>query len=503
MTDAKATERILSGRLPLEVLRFGAPVALGMGLQVTFNLVDAYIVSRLTPEVAGPALGALGICDQLSAMGTIVSYGITTASTAMIARAAGRGDREAVRRIVWQSLIAVGGLSIAFGLVAVLFAGPLVAGAVGAKGAVAELGAAYLRVNSGLAFTGFFLLQLTSIQRALGSAKTPMVLLLGSNLVNVFLAVLLVYGSGPAPPVFAWGPPIARLLHIPRLELVGAAWATAAARLISLVPVVIVLARRFDVLPRVGSRGPDWTALRNIWRIGWPSSAQFVVRIFALLITLSVVARAFTTPEDQSASTALGVALRLETLALFVSVGWGSAAQTFVGQNLGAGNRDRALASVRWAATYNGIFMAGLAVLYLLASPAVIGFFDDHPRVIDVAVEYLRIVGLSYVGLGTGVVLGSAISGAGATRTTLVADLAVVLLVQLPACALAVLTPGASLFRLWLAVAGAYVITGAVFAFVFYRVPWTRAMTKLEFAGRSAAERESGAPPAPVIPPPV
>src|SRR5829696_2066532 len=121
MTDAKATDRILSGRLPFEVLRFGAPVALGMGLQVTFNLVDAYIVSRLTPEVAGPALGALGICDQLSAMGTIVSYGITTASTAMIARAAGRGDREAVRRIVWQSLIAVGALSIAFGLVALLF----------------------------------------------------------------------------------------------------------------------------------------------------------------------------------------------------------------------------------------------------------------------------------------------------------------------------------------------------------------------------------------------
>ena len=65
--------RILHGKLPLEVLRFGAPLALGMGLQTTFNLVDAYLISRLPPEVSGPALGAIGICDQLAALGTIVS----------------------------------------------------------------------------------------------------------------------------------------------------------------------------------------------------------------------------------------------------------------------------------------------------------------------------------------------------------------------------------------------------------------------------------------------
>ena len=53
--DAAATKRILEGRLPLEMARFGVPVALGMGLQVTFNLVDAYLVSRLQPEVAGRA----------------------------------------------------------------------------------------------------------------------------------------------------------------------------------------------------------------------------------------------------------------------------------------------------------------------------------------------------------------------------------------------------------------------------------------------------------------
>ena len=39
--------RILSGPVALETLRFGLPLAVGMGLQTAFNLVDAYIVSRL------------------------------------------------------------------------------------------------------------------------------------------------------------------------------------------------------------------------------------------------------------------------------------------------------------------------------------------------------------------------------------------------------------------------------------------------------------------------
>ena len=62
-------------------------------------------------------------------------------------------------------------VSIVFGLVSIAFAGPILGGVVGAKGDVAKLGAEYLRVNSGGAFSIFFLLQLTAVQRALGSSK--------------------------------------------------------------------------------------------------------------------------------------------------------------------------------------------------------------------------------------------------------------------------------------------------------------------------------------------
>ena len=106
MIDQSAL-RIQTGPLAREVARFGAPLAIGMGLQVTFNLVDAYLISRLEPELAGPGLGAIGICDQVAALGTIVSYGLSIATAAIVSRKQGSGDQLAMRRVAWQSLIFV------------------------------------------------------------------------------------------------------------------------------------------------------------------------------------------------------------------------------------------------------------------------------------------------------------------------------------------------------------------------------------------------------------
>lgn len=484
--------RILQGSLPKEMLRFGAPVAVGMGLQVTFNLVDAYVIARLEPEIAGPALGALGICDQLSAIGTIVSFGLTTASTAMIAQAHGRGDKAAVRRIVWQSLLAVAGLSILFGAAAILFAEPILHGVVGAKGAVATLGSSYLRVNSGGSFSIFFLLQLTAIQRALGSAKTPAALLVGSNVLNLLLAVLLVYGSGPAPPVFAWATPIAAALHIPRLELLGAAWATVIARTVFLVPVVINLVRRFDVFEPKGKRGPDKGTLLSIWTLAWPSSTQLVVRMSAMVVTHSLVARAFTTEADQTASTALGLVLRLETMALFVAMGWGSAAQTFVGQCIGAEQPARAVKSGWYAAAYCTAFMLAITLAYQRWGLSIVAFFNDDERVIVASLGYVAVVAWSYLALGAGVVLGSAITGSGATRTTLLTDVAIVIGFQIPACVLAVVLPGATLDRLWSALAATYALSGVAYVVVFKVAPWIRAAEQMHAKRR--AEDDAAAP---------
>ena len=461
-------ERILEGPLGFEVARFGAPIAVGMGLQTLFNLVDAYLIGHLEPEVAHSALGAIGICDQLAALGTIISYGLTVATTALVSRRHGQGDTAGVKHIAWQSLLVVLGLSAVLGLIGTLGASVLVRDVIGAKGKVAELGTDYLRVLMGGSFSIFLLLHLTSLMRALGSSKTPVSLLIAANALNLVLAVLFVYGPGPAPAPLAWGPPIANAHGIPRKELQGAAWATLIARCIALVPAAIVLMRRFQLFGRDG-RGPaDRPVMRNVVGLAWPSSAQLVLRVAGMLFVQSLGARAFTTDTDQTITTALGIAFRLETMALFVALGWGSASQTFVGQNLGAGKPARAIASGYYAAIYNAAMMAILAVVYRTSGASVVEFFDSDPGVVATALTYFSWVGFSYIGLGIGIVLGSAVQGAGATRRALVLDGGIVLLLQLPACLFVGFADGAAFHHLAMVVAVTYVAF-AVVHLVHYR----------------------------------
>src|SRR5262249_35853796 len=167
-----ATDRILRGPLAWEVARFGTPLAVGMALQTTFNLVDAYLLAQLPRDEVGAAVGAIGICDQVAALGTIISFGVSTAAAAILANRKGAGDEEGVQQATWQSLLLIGALSVVLGVVGGLGASFLVHDLIGAKGAVADVATSYLRVAMLGSFSIYFLLQLTNIQRALGSAKT-------------------------------------------------------------------------------------------------------------------------------------------------------------------------------------------------------------------------------------------------------------------------------------------------------------------------------------------
>jgi putative MATE family efflux protein len=447
--------------------RFGAPLALGMGLQTAFNLVDAFVISRLGGATTGPALGAIGICDQLAALGTIVSYGLSVATATLISRKVGERHTDAVKDIAWQSLLVIAALSLFFGLFGGFGADFVLRRVVGAKGEVANLGVPYLRVMLGGSFTIFLLMHLVSVQRALGSSKTPVGLLVASNVLNLILAVVMVYGPGDSPAVFSWGRPIAAALGIPRMGLMGAAWATLIARFIVLIPLVAILMKRFGLFR--GRVAPHRETIASIVRLGWPSSAQLVVRIVAMLVTHSLVARAFTTPTDQSATTALGIVFRLETMALFVGLGWGSAAQTFVGQNLGARNPARAKLSGWYAALYNSAMMAALALCYTLYGQSIVAFFDPDPNVLRPALSYFKWVGASYVGLGVGIVLGSAIQGAGATLRALLLDTLVIAGFQLPISVLFVFSDRASYIGVWKIVALTYFLFALVYVISYRR----------------------------------
>jgi putative MATE family efflux protein len=463
-----AVDRIMHGRLSTEVLRFGIPLAVAMGLQTTFNLVDAYIIAGLGGNVANASLAAILNCDQIAAVGTILCYGLSVAAGTIISHKHGEDDDEAVQRVAWQSTLMICAVSVVFALLGLLGANFLLADMMQAKGPVAVVGAPYLRITMGGSFTIFLLLHLVTLQRSLGSSKIATMLLLVANIANFVLAVLFVYGPGPAPPMLSWGPPIAAALGIPRMELEGAAWATVLARLLALVPALAVTYFRHGLFRAPARQMPHGPTLRRIFHMGWPASSQLVVRVLAVLAVIRFAQDGFTSETDQSVSTALGVVLRWETMALFVGLGWGSASQTFMGQNLGAKNPKRAHDSGWYMALFNALMMAAFAALCGFAGQSLITLFSDDPNVIGIGIDYFKWVAPSYVALGTGVVLGSAIQGAGATRLALWLDVLIITFVQLP-LSYAVVTWFDSPSALWQAISLVYFCYAVVYIFVYHR----------------------------------
>lgn len=478
--DEKGTaraSRILDGSLTWEIARFGTPLALGMALQTAFNLVDAYLIAQLPPDEVGAAVGAIGICDQVAALGTIISYGVSNSAATIIANRTGAGDKNGMKQAAWQSMLMVGVLSLVLGIGGGLGAGVIVQDVIGAKGEVADIATRYLRVGMVGSFSIYFLLQLTTIQRALGSAKTPVALLVFGNILNLFLAVLFIFGPGPAPAWLHWATDLARAWGIPKMGMLGAAWASIVARVVVLVPNVIILAKRFDIFPPRGQRSFRWPEIKGIIDLAWPSSIQFVLRISAMLLVNSLVARYYTTAEDQTASTAMGLVFRLDTMTLFVAMGWGSAAQTFVGQNLGAKRDTRARNSGWVTSVYDAITNVILVLLVFKWGEGMLRVFDDQDGPVAIALDYLYVVAPSYLALGTGIVLGNAMTGAGATRTTAVIDALVILAFQLPVCL--VFGTGASLHRLFQCVAATNVVSAIAYSVIYARGGWLAARARI------------------------
>jgi Na+-driven multidrug efflux pump len=308
----------------------------------------------------------------------------------------------------------------------------------------------------------------------------------GGNILNLVLAVLLIFGPGPAPSWLHWSTELASRLGIPRMGMIGAAWASIIARCAVLLPNVIVLARRFDVFPPKGKRGPDWGEIRQLVAIAWPSSAQFVLRISAMLLVNSLVARFFTTTEDQTATTAMGLVFRLDTMTLFVAMGWGNAAQTFVGQNLGAEKEHRARRAGWVAGVYDVITNLVLVLAIFKWGEAILRVFDDETPPVMIALDYLRVVAPSYFALGLGIVLGNAMAGAGATRTTFAVDALVILAFELPVCLLFVGLFHGSLHTLFRCVAVTNVVSAVAYAVVYSRGGWLKARARFEPLPRAA-----------------
>ncbi|MGQ0613449.1 MAG: MATE family efflux transporter [Planctomycetaceae bacterium] len=420
MTDGRAAGDLNRGPLCWRLVTFGIPLVLGMFFHGLFNLVDLIIVARL-PGPAGPAgLAAVNQASLVNLIPMLISNGVNNASIAVISRNFGMRNYRRANANALQSFLLLIFLALALGWPSYVYAEELNR-LVGSHGDQLAPAVDYLQINSAGLLTMFFLMQVTAVLRAGGNARWPMILLVGANLLNVFLDIALIHG--------VWG--------FPRMEVAGAAWGTLIARGVFALLGLYIITRRSSPVRLILSRPwPRFRMIAQLARIGIPSSLQFVVRTVAYGAILGFVNRF---GEGQAMQAALAVGFRLDMLALFTGAGWGAAAAAMVGQGLGAGKIARARAAAWLAAVLDVILMAGIgAIFYVYARPIVIFFGGDpasrpeYAEPVNLCVEYLKIAVFGYPCVAVAITLAQALNGAGSTKTPLFLDTVVFLLLQVP-----------------------------------------------------------------------
>jgi Na+-driven multidrug efflux pump len=113
---------------------------------------------------------------------------------------------------------------------------------------------------------------------------------------------------------------------------------------------------------------------------------------------------------------------------------WGmsNAAATLVGQNLGAGQPERAESTVWKIGFYNMIFLVGISLLYFFFNEQLMWVFTDDARVIAVGAKWLKILSYSFFVYGWWMVSVQAFNGAGDTRTPTWINLVFFWMIQIP-----------------------------------------------------------------------
>jgi putative MATE family efflux protein len=438
-----------SGNLHVNIWFLAWPMVVDMLSTSVYRVVDIYWVGKL----GSAALAAATLATVIRWVLNSLSMGLGVGGLAVVARRIGEGDEAAANHTAWQVLVMGVLASGIIGGSGYWLAEPILR-LLGAEPEVVRLGVPFLRIS--FAGVGALVMQqiCNALLRGAGEARTAMWTMWVGNGGAIALASLIITGN----------------LGLPALGVPGSALAMVLGYALG---VVCALGMLLSGRLRLHLRPRDfWLDLPLMWhvvRIAIPSTVQMTLRASSRLVTTSIMA-----PFGTATLAAYGVAMRILTFALIPGFGFGNAAGTLVGQNLGAEKPDRAAKSAWLVAGYNFVVMVVFVTLFITFARPVIGIFNAEVEVVDIAQEAITFIGLSFLISAIGVVMGRALDGAGATLPAMVINLTTLWGVQIPAAyALANLTT-MNTVGIWLGFAISNVANGLLMAGWFLRGSWKK-----------------------------
>ena len=402
------TRDFTKGSIPAALIILAIPMILEMSMESLFAIVDTFFVSKLGAD----SIAVVGLTESILVLAYAVGIGLSIGATATVARRVGEQDLEGAARTATHVVFLGIAVAILMGAPGIIFA-PQLFKLLGAEPHVIELGTPFMRIMLGTNIVIVFLFLLNGIFRGAGDAAIALRVLIIANGLNILFCPMFIFGIGP----------------FPELGVTGAALATVCGRGAGVAYAAWALFIREN--GRLHVKREHWKFdPKLLWSLVTLSATAVLQFLIATLSWsgLVMILAGFGT----FALAGYQIGLRVIMFVLLPAVGLANAAATLVGQNLGAGQPDRAERSVWTAGILNAVLLGIAGAVFVLFSGSVIGIFTQEPEVAAFGRECLRIVGYGYAFYGLGMVMESSFNGAGDTWTPTYLNLIVFWMIEIP-----------------------------------------------------------------------
>ena len=357
-----AVHDMTSGPIVRQIIMFALPLMLGNVFQMLYNTVDSIVVGNF---VSTQALAAVGSTTTIVNMLVFFFNGFSIGAGVVIAQYFGAKDMERLHKAVETTMLMTFILSVLFSIVGYVMTGPMLR-MMATPDDVFDDAVTYLKTYF-VGFAGLFIYNMGSgILRAVGDTTRPLLFLILTSVLNILLDLLFVL-------VFHQG-------------IAGVAYATILAQAISAVLTMLLLTRTDQIYKLTWKDlSIDGPILRKIFGIGLPTALQSVITAFS-----NTFVQAYVNVFGSSCMAGWSCYNKLDQFIMLPMQSMANAATTFVSQNIGAKQTERAdRGTVLTVSMAEGVTMVIAVLLYVLA-PQATGLFTQDASVIEFGVLFLR-----------------------------------------------------------------------------------------------------------------
>lgn len=379
---------LTEGNIFKSLIKLAMPIIGTSFVQMAYSLTDMIWVGRLSSDAVA-AVGTAGFFTWLASAVILIAR---VGAEVGVAQATGRKDRNEAQAYIRHSIQLIVCLASVYALLLILFRKPLI-GFYRLGASVEEQATSYLLIVSlGMVFFAVNPI-FTAIFNGVGDSTSPFKVNAVGLVLNIILDPILIFGLGP----------------IPRLETAGAAVATVIAQLTATLVFVFQSKKRTDLFAGLQLlKKPNSVYLKRIVKLGLPVAVQS-----AFFTTIAMVIARIISQWGPLPIAVQKVGSQIESISWMTAGGFQTAMSAFVGQNYGAKKWDRVVKG--YFAGIGIVSIVGIFATFLLIFGArpLFAIFIPEAEAISHGIVYLRILGLSQLGMCVEIVTAGAFIGHG------------------------------------------------------------------------------------------